>query len=160
MRWQNWLVTCASSLILVGASEPADSQANLRQQVLEQVRQIATHKLVQELSLDDATATKVVPIVNDYIDRLAEARRQARGVRRQLGDLLRSDHPDQAQLGDLSNSLLQVQANVRRAQDEGLASLKQVLTPEQFAHLLVAFPQINRAVTEEILEAIQGHFQR
>ncbi len=135
-------------------------RAKLRQRI----RALRAWRLTEALSLDEATAAKLFPILSRYDDQMVKAARQGRALRRQLRQAVKKGAPD-AQLDTLVNRVVAQQKATWKLQGQRFQAVRAVLSPRQAATILVVLPQIDRAIERQIRAAMRrggkrGHGRR
>jgi Spy/CpxP family protein refolding chaperone len=125
-----------------------------REQIKKKIRALRAYTLTEELALDEATATKLFPILARYDDEL--------GKRVALRVKLRQDLEAAADRGDdaaVDKSIDELVANQKALVDldaQRFAELRKVLTPRQAGRLLVVLPALERKVQNMLDRALSG----
>jgi hypothetical protein len=147
------LITMLLSLLTTTAH--AEGLDELRAHVRQQVFHAVMQKLAQELALDDATAKRFAEASERAQVGVDAARLQLKSDYEALRDADRPDS-DEATLERLSARVLEDQSAVTRALAERARLVHGVLSPRQFAHLVVIWPKVNRSVADLIAQAKAG----
>jgi hypothetical protein len=139
-------------LLALAAPARADGVDELRQQVRDQVRHTVTQKVVTQLALDDATAKRLTELIDRFGARLDRARGS---LKRDYGELRRlvDGNAEPTALDAVSGRVVDDQAEINRILDERARATHKILSPRQFAELVLAWPRINRMLADEIENA-------
>jgi Spy/CpxP family protein refolding chaperone len=158
MRWASLVLAGALALgVAVPAvhAQPAASAASQqrREQIKERIRALRAYALTSQLSLDQATAGKLFPLLAHYDDELDKLLVQHVALQRRLRQADKLRDPAINQLVD------QVIANQRaiwNLEDQRLAELRKILTPAQVARVLIVLPAFERQIQRMLQRAIRG----
>ena len=126
--------------------------APVAEQVKKRIRALRASTLIDELQLDEATASKLFPIFNHYDDETEKLLRARAEIQRRLASASDLKGPAIDKLID------EAVANQRAFWDiEGqrLADLRKVLTPAQAAKLVVVLPALERKIQTQLRRALQ-----
>jgi Spy/CpxP family protein refolding chaperone len=150
-----------SSLILAGAlalSLPAAAQPDgqKRAQVRQRITDFAMQQITQELALDAPTAQRFKDVAARYEPQIAGLHREVGMAMKELKAQLAAAQPDEARLGQLADTIINDRSKVQALEAQRTADNRRVLTPTQFAKLVVAWPKINRQVKIEMFKAMHG----
>jgi Spy/CpxP family protein refolding chaperone len=150
-----------SSLILAGTlalSLPAAAQPDgqKRAQVRQRVTDFAMQQIVQELALDAPTAQRFKAVADRYEPQIAGLHREVGMAMKELKAQLAAPQPDEARLGQLADTIVNDRSKVQALEAQRTADNRRVLTPTQFAKLVVAWPKINRQVKIEMFKAMHN----
>lgn len=121
-----------------------------RDKIKQRIRVMRAVLLTEQLDLDEATAGKLVPILNRYDDVLAKHLADRAAARDKLAAARKGGKP-----AEINAALDAVIANQRarwQTEEQRFADLRAVLTPEQAAELLDLLPEVDR----EILRGLRG----
>ena len=110
--------------------------------------------LAEELELDEATASKLAPVLNRFDDEMAKLLTE----RLRLRDELRAAHDagDDKRLDTLIERLVANQDARWDTERKRFADLRRLLTPRQAARLLDVLPEIDRRIMKGLREARGG----
>ena len=149
-----------SSLILAGTlalSLPAAAQdGQKRAQVRQRITDFAMQQITQELALDANTAQRFKQVADKYEPQIAGIHREVGMAMKELKAQLASAQPDEAKLGQLADTIVNDRAKVQALEAQRTADNRRVLTPTQFAKLIVVWPKINRQIKIEMWKAMHG----
>ena len=126
-----------------------------RAAVVEKIREVRKQRIAQVLGLDDATAKKLWVVMDRYDDQILPLRAEIGQARRALKQSLESGTYDEKQGAELIDRMTAARKKIVELEDQRQAEARKVLTPRQFAMLVVALPEIDRALEKEIRKAIQ-----
>ena len=125
-----------------------------RDQAKQKIRALRAAILVEELGLDEATATRLGPILARHDDELERLQAERRALRKAVHDALAAN--DDQKLDRLIDQLV---ANQRARWDRELtrvAELRKLLAPRQAARLLDILPKIDRRILQGLRRAVAG----
>jgi Spy/CpxP family protein refolding chaperone len=159
MRWSSLVLACALAL---GVATPAvraqpaphpASQAR-REQIKERIRALRAYALTSQLSLDQATAGKLFPLLARYDDELDKLLVQHVALLRRLrqADKLR----DPAAINQLIDEALANQRALWNLEEQRITDLRKILTPAQTARVLIVLPAFERRIQKLLQQAIRG----
>jgi hypothetical protein len=138
------------ALLIVGAPPAAEAQkANRVEKVKKKLRAMRAALLVDELDLDEKTATKLMPILNDYDDDFAKLAKENAELRAKI-----EAAGDDDDLDALIDDLVENQRARWDLDEKRFKEVRKVLTPKQSAKILVILPEIDRKILEGVKRAI------
>ena len=145
------ILTILLALFVAGAvARPAEAQkAGRVERVKKKLRAMRAMLLVDELDLDETTATKLMPVLDKFDDDFAKLAKENLELRAKLETTTDDDQLD-AVIDDLV-------ANQRARWDLDEARFKEVrkvLTRRQAAKILIILPEIDRKILEGVRRAI------
>jgi len=159
MRTMRWLAAVALCLATTADAQPRRgpgggqaAPAVRREQIKKRIRVMRAVQLTEELSLDEATASRLFPVLSRYddeIDKLLEKRVEVQR-RLQHADTMR----DAKALDRLVDEAVANQHGFWDLEDRRLAELRKILTPVQTARLLVVLPALERKIQNQLRKAI------
>lgn len=134
--------------------ERRDRKAERRAQVKKKIRAMRAYTLTEELSLDEATAGRLFPVLarfDEETDRLLERRVD-------LQRRLRRVDPtrDPRAIDRTIDEAVANQRSFAELEDRRIADLRKILTPVQTARLLVVLPVLERRIETQLRNAIVG----
>lgn len=132
--------------------KPPAPPAPVAEQVKKRIRALRASTLIDELQLDEVTASKLFPIFNHYDDETEKLLRTRADLQHRL-----------ATVGDMKGPAIdklidEAVANQRAFWDgesQRLADLRRVLTPAQAAKLVVVLPALERNIQQQLRRALQ-----
>jgi len=117
-----------------------------KREMKERIHLIKMWKLTEVLDLDQVTAAKLFPIMNDF-DVKRDALREKRGdTMKAIRDELDKDAPDATTLGSLIDRFKKDERAMVELRIERLDALSEVLTDEQIAELIALVPKFERGM--------------
>jgi hypothetical protein len=128
--------------------------AQRREKIKKRIRALRAFTLTDELSLDEATAGKLFPILAKYDDEIDKQLQLRADLQRQLA--ASGDLHDAKALDRLIDASVANQHGFWELEDKRLAELRKVLTPNQTARLLVVLPALERKIQNQLQRAIEG----
>lgn len=128
-----------------------------RDQIKRRLRAMRVRRLGEVLALDDATSSKLFPILNDYDEKFARLATRTTTLRVQLQAELRSGSPDRARIDALLDDLAQQRTARYEWERDRFAAVRKVLTPEQMGRLVTVLPRIDRQIMGETRRAIRSN---
>jgi Spy/CpxP family protein refolding chaperone len=150
-----------TAMILGGvllASLPALAQPDgqKRAQVRQQITEFAMKQITTELALDATTAQRFRAVAEKYEPQINGIHREVGMAMKELKTQLAAPQPDEGRLTQLANTIVSDRAKVQALEAQRTADNQRVLTPTQFAKLIVAWPKINRQIKLEMYKAMHG----
>ena len=150
-----------TSLVLAGAlalSLPAAAQPDgqKRAQVRQRITDFAMQQIVQELGLDAPTAQRFKSVADKYEPQIAGLHREVGMAMKELKAQLAAAQPDEGRLSQLADTIVNDRGKVQALEAQRTTDNRRVLTPTQFAKLVVAWPKINRQIKIEMFKAMHG----
>jgi len=130
------------------------AQNDRKDRLKKRIRTMRAIVLVEELDLDEATAAKLMPILNKYDDQFAKLAKENADLRKEADDLAAKG--DDKAIDKVVDKLV---ANQRARWDLDEARFKEVrkvLTAKQAARILVVLPDIDRRILQGAQKAIRG----
>ena len=155
-----FLAACLALLCLGGLAEAQKIKnrggEGKREKIREKVRQMRMAKLIEVLDMDEATATKLLPRMNDYYDKIGEVQHDTGEARRELRALLDADKVDAAKVNKLIDRMIANRDKVHTLESDMIKEVRKILTAEQAAKMIVVLPKINRGLEQKIRKAAGG----
>jgi len=143
-----------------GNSAPAErrdaggptGKAERREQIKKKIRAIRAYTLTEALSLDEATAGRLFPMLARYDDETDKLLEKRVDVQRRLrhADSLR----DPKAVERLIDEAIAVQRGFWDLEDKRVADLRKILTPGQTAKLLVVLPALEHKIQNQLRKVI------
>lgn len=125
-----------------------------RAKLLQRIRALRAQELAELLKPDTQAVSKVVEIAAGFEDRLIATRQEARQMRQDLDKLLKDAKPNDAAITKVVDDLIARRQRLEQIEAERTAAMRKVLTPSQFAKVVVAWPRINRKIQETLYRAL------
>ncbi len=141
-------------------AEAQDGGEALRHDVMEKMRAMRAWRLSEGLSLDEATAAKLFPLLARYDDREREIMKERSEAVRGLRAESEAPKPDGARIGSYIDRLLQSRTRQHALEDEKIKDLRKILSPMQQAKLLLLLPRIEHAFQQRIRDAMEDRWRR
>ena len=148
------MIVCGALLLPLAAQAQPDGQK--RAQVRQHIVDFAMQQIQQQLALDAATLQRFRAVADKYEPQIAGMHREIGMAMRELKAQLASPQPDEAVLSRLADTIVNDRTKVQALEAQRTAENRSVLTPTQFAKLVVAWPKINRQVKLEMYKAMHG----
>jgi len=148
------MMVCAALLVSLPALAQPDGQK--RAQIRQHITDFAMQQITQQLALDPATAQRFRAVADKYEPQIAGLHRELGMAMRELKAQLAAAQPDEATLSRLADTIVNDRSKVQALEAQRTADNRSVLTPTQFAKLIVAWPQINRQIKLEMYKAMHG----
>ncbi len=142
--------------LLVPLAAAADENGALRAQVQQQVRAKLEEKLIKAAALDPATAQRVKQVWEHHHQLLAPLRHENAKSFAELRQLLQSGSTDDARIRQLTDTVLANRHKIQELEAQRQADVRRILTPSQFARLLLSGPAVRRAVAAELGKALDS----
>jgi hypothetical protein len=135
----------------LGRPQAQTPAAIRRDEIKRKLMAVRAYRLTEELSLDEATAARVFPLLTRY-DQQVE---QLTAERLALHQALRKGSTDARVLDDLIRRALANRRATVELEEKRIGELRKVLSAEQTARLLVALPQIERQIKNQIRRSMR-----
>ncbi|MGZ3429825.1 MAG: periplasmic heavy metal sensor [Polyangia bacterium] len=149
------MILCgALALSLPALAQPGDGQK--RAQVRQRITEFAIQQITQQLALDAATAQRFRAVADKYEPQIVGLHREVGMAMKELKAQLAAAQPDEARLSQLADTIVNDRTKVQALEAQRTADNRRVLTPTQFAKLVVVWPQINRQIKLEMYKAMHG----
>jgi Spy/CpxP family protein refolding chaperone len=150
-----------ATIFLGGAlalSLPAFAQPDgqKRAQVRQRITEYAFQQITQELGLDPATAARFRAVGEKYEPQIQGLHREVGMAMKELKAQLAAPQPDERRLQQLADTIVGDRSKVQALEAQRTAENRAVLTPTQFAKLVVTWPKINRQIRVEMWKAMHG----
>jgi Spy/CpxP family protein refolding chaperone len=137
--------------VLAAAQEGDDPHARVR----EQWRMMRMWKLTEALSLDEATGSKLFPLLNKYDDQEDAVHRDMRDADQALRAALNSGK-DTRKLTELVDRMIKNQDRIGQIRMERIREARKLLSPVQQAKLALLMPRIERHFQRMIEKVMRG----
>lgn len=149
------------AMVVLGAlatSAPAMAQPDgqKRAQVRGKIVEFAMGQIQQQLALDAPTLARFRAVADKYEPQIAGLHKEVGMAMKELNAQLAAAQPDEGRLSQLADTIVNDRTKVQALEAQRTADNRHVLTPTQFAKLIVVWPQINRQVKIEIYKAVHG----
>lgn len=138
------------------AKKRGEAWEKKREKIRRKIRSMRAWRLTEALDLDEKTAGKLFPIINDYDEKFGKLAKKARKTRRALRKELSSGSPNKARLDTLIDEMEQEHKDQYEWQRDRFKAVRKVLTPEQSAKIIVILPELDRQIRQEIRKAMRG----
>ena len=152
--WTTAMIVCGALAMSAPALAQPDGQK--RAQIRQHITDFAMQQITQQLALDATTAQRFRAVADKYEPQIAGLHREIGMAMRELKAQLAAPQPDETTLSRLSDTIVNDRSKVQALEAQRTADNRSVLTPTQFAKLVVAWPKINRQIKLEMYKAIHG----
>ena len=152
--WATVVMVGCLAVALPAAARQGDGQR--RAAVRKQIADYALGQLTQQLGLDAATAAKFREVSERYQQQIAGVHREVGMAMKELKAQLAAPAPDAARLQQLADTVVSDRQKVQGLEAQRTGEYRRVLSPAQFARLIVTWPQINRQIKVEMWKAMHG----
>jgi len=139
---------------LVEAAQPDDPA--LRAKVRDRVRNAVIERLSAKLALDPQTAQRYRAVVDSYDEQIAEAQRDNGAAHRELKQLYDAGRVDAASVNRIADRILANRQKIAQLEAARSKEVSQVLTPQQYALLILSAPKVQKEVRLELWKAMAG----
>jgi len=181
----NWKVSLALAvaavfaMVMVAQAQPLEDVKKERRELRKQERQLQRQerklqkedmreqielmimwKLTEELDLDQETANKLFPLLNESNKQQRELRQKRSDTMKQIKEELGREFPESATLRQLIAEFKKNERDMVEARIKRLDDLSKVLSDEQIAKLIALVPKIEKRVKDAIHEGRRMHRQR
>ncbi len=117
-------------------------------------------KLTEELDLDQETADKLFPVLNESNNRQRALRRERGRTMKQIREELRQEVPETATLQQLIEDFKQNERDMVEARIQMLDDLSKILSDEQLANVIVLVPKLEKGVKKSFREGRRRNTMR
>jgi Spy/CpxP family protein refolding chaperone len=149
-------VVLATAFAAVPATAaPGGPNQPIRDEVKEKVRAMRIARVIEVLDLDEQGAMRLAPVLNRAYDEMAEVTKDSGEARRELRVLVLAPRPDEARVNALIDRLLANKVRVEGIENRMFGEVRKLLPPAQVGRLVVALPEINHQIQEQIRTAVQ-----
>ena len=135
---------------------PPDDEG-LRGQIRARVRAKHVEMVTRLLALDEPTTGKYAAVIARFDDQIAPLRRDTVRGGRELKGKLDAGTLDDATINRMVDHLIDNQARIKSLDEARAREVRKVLTPAQFARLVIALPRIKMHIQRELLQAVRGN---
>jgi hypothetical protein len=172
-------VAAVFGMVMVAQAQPLEDVKNERRELRKQERQLRKQerklrkeemrekiemvimwKLTEELDLDQETANKLFPILNESNKQQRELRQKRGDTMKQIKEELKREFPEAATLRTLIAEFKQNERDMVEARIKRLDDLSKILSEEQIAKLIALVPKIERSVRDAIHEGRRMYRER
>jgi len=145
--------------LMIGGTALADSRAPMdpaaaatrREDIKKKIRTMRAYTLTEELSLDEATAGRLFPLLAKWDDVTEKLLAQRVDLTRQLK---KAAQLPPRQIERLVDEAIANQRAFWDLEDKRLAEIRKILSPAQTAQILVVLPQFERKIQNQLRKAI------
>lgn len=130
---------------------PGANPAAIRERIKKRIRDLRAYTLINELSLDPQTQTRLWPTLDKYDDETDKLVQQRVDIRRRLNAANTLAPRDVERAID---DAIALQRAFRDLEDHRLAELRKILTPKQIAKLIIVLPEFERRIQNQLQRAI------
>jgi hypothetical protein len=138
-----------------GAPQGANPE-QLRREVFERMKAMRAWKLTEELKLDEATSSKLFPLLARYDDKELALQKDMGEAMHALRTEAEALKPDGGRLTACIDKLLAIRARQRTLEEDKFKDVRKVLSPLQQARLVMLLPRIEQHFQQRIREAIEA----
>ena len=150
------LATILCGTLMMAAPAMAQPDGQKRAQARQRITEFAMQQIQSQLALDAPTLQRFRAVADKYEPQIAGIHKEVGMAMRELKAQLAAASPDEARLGQLAELIVNDRTKVQALEAQRTAENRRVLTPTQFAKLIIAWPQINRQVKIEMYKAMHG----
>ena len=111
----------------------------------EKLKKIVKVKLMEKMSIDDATATKIMELSSANRKEIKELMKKEK----ELMDYI-FDNPQSSDVGTKLEDLLEIENKINQSRNDNYAKLKTFLTPNQIAQSLVFQKELTKFLKKEM----------
>ena len=152
------IVVCVASMgittdLLAEEGKKLNKREAKRKKVLEKIKMVRAWRLTEVLELDEQTAAKLFPLLNDSEDKIEEVKQHAHSLRKKLSAEVEKNNPDVQIIETTIEEILKDQSKLQDLQREQFKKFSEVLTPVQQAKLILFLPKFEREIQRIIRQA-------
>lgn len=163
--WKSLLVAIAVGIFafsLTAQAQPLEDAKTKRKEIQKEERKrrkdhmrerielMVMWRLTEELDLDEKTANKLFPALNNSNKQQQKFRKKRGETIKQIKEELRNDLPEPETLGRLIAEFKQNERDMVEARIKRLDDLSQILSQEQIAKMITLVPGFEKKVKEMI----------
>ncbi len=148
------MIVCGA--LAISAPAMAQPDGGKRAQVHQKIVEFAMQQIQQQLGLDAPTLQRFRTVADKYEPQIAGLHKEVGMAMKELKAQLAAAQPDEAKLSQLADTIINDRGKVQALEAQRTTENRRVLTPTQFAKLVVVWPQINRQVKIEMYKAMHG----
>lgn len=152
--WVLALALAVAAPAVYAQPRPNAAAQQRREQIKERIRALRAYALTTQLSLDQATAGKLFPLLARYDDALDKLLVQHVALQRRLRQAGQLSDP--AAINQLVDEALANQRALWNLEEQRIADLRKILTPAQTARVLIVLPAFERRIQKRLQQAIRG----
>jgi hypothetical protein len=141
-------------IVIAPAAQAQPGPGARRERIKERVLALRAAVLTQELQLDEATASKLFPVLARHDTELQRLGREAANLRRSADEA--AARRDAAAINRAIDALLANQQARWAVETARFQEVRRLLTPAQAARLLVVLPAIERRIHRQMRRALDG----
>jgi len=167
MARSQYIAVAAATVLLLGLGSSATAQkasrskrskqwTEKREKVRQKIRTMRAWRLTEALNLDERTAEKLFPILNEYDEKFAKLARTTRKTRRALKQELDAAKPDPKRIDTLVDAMEKQHEKYYEWERDRFRAVRKVLTPEQTGRIVIVLPKLDRTIHREIRKAMRG----
>ena len=145
-----------SGVLALSTAAMAQPDGQKRAQVRQRITEFAMGQIQSQLGLDAPTLQRFRAVAEKYEPQIAGLHKEVGMAMKELKAQLATAQPDDARLSQLADIIVNDRSKVQALEAQRTTENRSVLTPAQFAKLIVVWPQINRQVKIEMYKAMHG----
>jgi len=130
---------------------PGANPAAIRERIKKKIRDLRAYTLINELSLDPQTQSRLWPTLDKYDDETDKLVQQRVDIRRRLTT---ANTMGPREVERAIDDAIALQRSFRDLEDHRLAELRKILTPRQIAKLIIVLPEFERRIQNQLQRAI------
>jgi Spy/CpxP family protein refolding chaperone len=124
-----------------------------KQKMKDRVELIKMWKLTEALDLDQETAMKLFPLLNDFDGKKLALRKKRGATMKQMNEELKKEATDSAALRRMIEEFKKNERDLTELRMERIDALSKVLSDEQIARMIALAPKIESRIRELVGEA-------
>jgi len=150
------MMVCGALALATATPALAQPDGQKRAQARERITEFTMQKIQAEVGLDAPTLQRFRAVADKYEPQLLGLHREVAMAMKEIHAQLAAAQPDDAKLSQLADTVVNDRTKVQALELQRTNDNRRVLTPAQFAKLIVAWPRINRQVKIEMYKAMHG----
>lgn len=147
------VVLIALFVAMPAVAQPAP-QVDRREKIKKKIRALRAYTLTEELSLDEATAGKLFPLLSRYDDEFDKLLVARVDLEKRL--VTADQIKDPKQVDKLIDDAAANQRALWDTEAKRLTELRKILTPAQVARVLVFLPALERKIQNQLRRVVRG----
>lgn len=127
---------------------PQRGQGKNRARLQQRIELMKMWKLTQALDLNEETAQKLFPVINQFDERERQLRMSRRDLIKQLREELAKETADPDAIRKLVDEVKKNELEMAQSHNQQLDEMSKILNEEQMAKLIVFVPQFERNIKQ------------
>lgn len=127
-----------------------------KKELAEKIQMYRKIAIAEELGLDEATTSRLFPILDQYAEKMRVLRKEQRKLKKEIASEAAKANPDAKKLEKLLDELSEKELAFQALRVESFQATKGILTAKQRAMLMEFLPELDQKIREMVAEAKKG----